>query len=98
MSMIFGMATRKVTITLDERDVARVKSMVADGKSASVSAFVQHAVTIALSDAELWDETFEEWLAATGGPLTTAERAIADELLDRPVGDPTPPEPRDERR
>ena len=53
MSMLFGMATRKVTITIDERDLARVKVLVAEGKSPSVSAFVQHAVTVALTDADL---------------------------------------------
>ncbi len=88
MSMLFGMATRKVTITIDERDLARVKVLVAEGKSPSVSAFVQHAVTVALADADLWDETFEEWLAETGGPITAEERVWADWVLDGMKGDP----------
>lgn len=82
--MLFGMATKKVTVTLDELDLARVKSMVAEGSVSSVSGFVQHAVAVALSDAELWDESFEQWLASTGGPITAEERSIADALLDAP--------------
>ena len=80
--MLFGMATRKVTITLDEQDIVTVKEMVTSGRVASVSAFVQHAVQVALADAEIWNATFEEWLAATGGPITDEERAIADAVMD----------------
>ena len=87
MSMLFGMATRKDTITIDEHDLARVKALVADGKASSVSAFVQHAVVVALTDASLWDETFEQWLADTGGPITDKERAWADWVLDGMQGD-----------
>ncbi len=83
--MIIGMTMRKVTVTIDEHDLARVRALVADGASPSVSAFVQHAVAVALTDAELWDESFEQWLASTGGQITTEERAIADALLDAPA-------------
>lgn len=89
-SMVIGMATKKVTITLDEQDIAAVKAMVAAGRVASVSGFVQHAVRVALDDAEIWNATFEDWLAATGGPITDQERALADSIMDLPNQMPSP--------
>lgn len=76
------MATRKVTITLDEGDVARVRDLVDAGRAASVSGFVQHAVAIALDDVDGWGAMLAEALDATGGPLTDDERAWADSVLD----------------
>ena len=64
------MATRKVTITLDEGDVARVRDLVDAGRAASVSGFVQHAVAVALDDVDGWGAMLAEALDATGGPLT----------------------------
>lgn len=82
MSMLFGMATRKVTITIDEHDLARVKALVAEGKSPSVSGFVQHAVRVSLDDVAEWEIELAMALAATGGPITDEERAWADSILD----------------
>lgn len=87
-SMVIGMATKKVTITLEEQDLAAVRAMVTSGRAASVSGFVQHAVQVALADAEIWNAAFEEWLTATGGPITDEERAWADSIMDLP--DQTP--------
>jgi hypothetical protein len=44
------MATVKATITLDEEDLKKIRGLVAAGKVASISGFVQHAVTTALHD------------------------------------------------
>ena len=82
MSMLFGMATRKVTITIDEHDLARVRTVVAEGQASSVSAFVQHAVRISLEDADLWAIELAQGLADTGGPLTEAERTWADSWIN----------------
>ena len=79
--MVFGMATTKITITLHDDQVKEIHALVAAGRSASVSAFVQHAVAVALSDAAGWKEMLEDALRQTGGPLTTKERAWADEVL-----------------
>lgn len=76
-----GMATRKVTVTLDEGQVDRIKRLVEAGRAASVSGFVQHAVTVALDDVAGWGALLAEALRDTGGPLTAEERAWADELL-----------------
>jgi hypothetical protein len=54
---------------------------VAAGQAASVSAFVQHAVGVARSDAAGWKEMLQDALQQTGGPLTKKERAWADALL-----------------
>jgi hypothetical protein len=75
------MATTKVTITLDDAQLAAVKELVAAGKAASVSGFVQHAVGVALNDAAGWQEMLSGALAETGGPLTARERRWADALL-----------------
>ena len=83
--MVIGMATRKVTITLDETQLDRVRRLVDSGGAASVSGFVQHAVAVALDDVAGWGATLAEALRDTGGPLTDDERAWADELLGNPT-------------
>ena len=82
--MVFGMATTKLTITLQDDQLSAIRQMVAAGKSASVSAFVQHAVGVALFDAAGWQAMLNEALLETGGPLTRQERDWADELLHSP--------------
>ena len=79
--MVVGMATQKITITLDDDQVKEIRAMVAAGQAANVSAFVQHAVRIALFDAAGWREVLHDALQQTGGPLTKEERAWADSLL-----------------
>ena len=79
--MVTGMATTKVTITLDDDQLEEIREFVTNGKAASVSAFVKHAVGIALHDAAGWKEMLEGALQQTGGPLTKKERAWADALL-----------------
>jgi Arc/MetJ-type ribon-helix-helix transcriptional regulator len=84
--MVVGMATRKVTITLAEEQLDRVRALVAAGKASSLSGFVQHAVGVALDDVAGWGAALAEALAETGGPLSAEEKAWADELLG--VGKP----------
>lgn len=79
--MVTGMATRKVTITVDEADLDRVRELVEAGKAPSVSGFVQHAVGVALDDVSGWGALLARALHETGGPLTSEEKAWADELL-----------------
>lgn len=75
------MATAKVTITLEDEQLAEIRALVAAGRAGSVSGFVQHAVGVALFDAAGWREMLAEALNQTGGPLTKKERAWADALL-----------------
>lgn len=75
------MATKKVTITLDDQVVEQIRALVAAGRAPSVSGFVQHAVSGAIDDAAGWGAMLDEALAATGGPLTADERAWADDVL-----------------
>jgi Arc/MetJ-type ribon-helix-helix transcriptional regulator len=79
--MVVGMATRKVTITLDEAQLDQIRSLVQAGTAASVSGFVQHAVAVALDDVAGWGAMLAEALRATGGELSDEERAWADEVL-----------------
>ena len=79
--MVIGMATRKVTITLDEARLNQIRSLVQAGTAASVSGFVQHAVAVALDDVAGWGAILAEALRATGGCLSDKERAWADEVL-----------------
>ena len=79
--MVSGMATTKITITLDDDQVEEIRALVAAGKLANVSAFVKHAVGVALHDAAGWREMLEDALQETGGPLSKSERAWADALL-----------------
>lgn len=77
------MATVKVTVTLDEEALRKVRSLVRDHRAPSVSGFVQHAVTVALQDAAGWGAMLAEALEQTGGPLTKKERAWVDGILAR---------------
>jgi Arc/MetJ-type ribon-helix-helix transcriptional regulator len=79
--MVIGMASVKVTVTLSEPQVAAMRELVAAGGSASVSAFVQHAVAVALDDVSGWQAMLADALRGTGGPPTEEERAWADEVL-----------------
>jgi Arc/MetJ-type ribon-helix-helix transcriptional regulator len=79
--MVIGMATQKITVTLDNDQVEEIRTLVAAGQAANISAFVQHAVGVALHDAAGWKEMLEEGLQQTGGALTKNERAWADAFL-----------------
>jgi Arc/MetJ-type ribon-helix-helix transcriptional regulator len=79
--MVIGMATTKITLTLPDDQVQEIRALVAAGQAASVSAFVKHAVGVALFDAAGWREMLEDALRQTGGPLTKKERAWADAIL-----------------
>ena len=80
--MVNGMATTtKVTITLDNDQLSQIRELVAAGKSANVSAFVKHAVNVALQDVAGWQEMLKEALDQTGGPLTDKEQAWLDSIF-----------------
>ncbi len=79
--MVTGMATTKITITVDNDQLQEIRELVTQGKASSVSAFVKHAVGVALHDVAGWKEMLEGALRETGGPLTKKERAWADALL-----------------
>lgn len=81
--MPIGMATVKVTVTLSQEAVKKIRGLVRARKAASVSGFVQHAVTVALHDAAGWGAMLAEALEQTGGPLTNEERAWVDGILSR---------------
>lgn len=79
--MVFGMATTKITITVDDAQLKEIRALVAAGEAANVSAFVKHAVAVSLSDVAGWREMLAAGLQETGGPLTKKEREWADSIL-----------------
>ena len=79
--MVPGMATKKITITLDEAQLDQVRSLVRAQTAPSVSGFVQHAVAIALDDVAGWGAMLAEALRQTGGALSADERAWADDVM-----------------
>lgn len=79
--MVIGMATKKVTVTLDEIQLDQIRSLVEAGTASSVSGFVQHAVAVALDDVAGWGAMLAEALGRTGGEMSAEERAWADEVL-----------------
>lgn len=79
--MVDSMATRKVTVTLDELQVEQILTLVQAGSASSVSGFVQHAVAVALDDVAGWGAMLADALRQTGGALTDDERAWADQVL-----------------
>ncbi len=92
VGMVTGMATRKVTVTLDEAQLEEIRALVKQGKAKSVSGFVQHALRISLQDVAEFDAMHEASLLATGGPMTDEERRWADDILGlKKSGRRTPP-------
>lgn len=79
--MVNGMATRKVTVTLEEDQLEAIRRLVEAGRSSSVSGFVQHAVSVALNDVAGWGVMLAQALEETGGAMTAEERAWANEVL-----------------
>jgi len=79
--MVTGMASKKVTITLDEAQLERIRALVQAGVAPSVSGFVQRAVGVSLDDVAGWGALLAEALQETGGALSDSERAWADEVL-----------------
>jgi Arc/MetJ-type ribon-helix-helix transcriptional regulator len=76
-----GMATKKVTITLEDQQLVAIRALVAGGKADSISGFVQHAVDVSLADVAGWSVMLKDALRETGGALTKKERAWADSVL-----------------
>lgn len=68
--MVLRMATTKITVTLEVDQAEEIRALVTSGKAASISAFVKHAVAVALNDAAGWREMLEDALEQTGGPLS----------------------------
>ena len=79
--MVTGMATKKVTVTLDAAQVDQIRSLVEAGTASSVSGFVQHAVAVALDDVAGWGAMLAEALKRTGGAMSDEERDWADDVL-----------------
>jgi Arc/MetJ-type ribon-helix-helix transcriptional regulator len=79
--MVDGMASKKITVTLAAEQIAKVKQLVEAGQAASVSGFVQHAVAVSLQDVAGWGAMLAKALKESGGPLTSRERAWADDVM-----------------
>ena len=82
--MQVGMATKKVTVTLELDQLLAIRALVDSRSTSSVSAFVQHAVAVSLNDVAGWGALLGSALDQTGGPLTRAERVWADAVLSKP--------------
>ena len=68
--MVLGMATVKITITIEKDQLQSIRDLVEQGTSASVSGFVQHAIRVSLNDAAEWKQMLEDSLQRNGGPMT----------------------------
>jgi Arc/MetJ-type ribon-helix-helix transcriptional regulator len=77
--MIGGMTRRKIAITLPEEQVAAAHQAVADGRAASVSAYISQALARRSAEEEM-AEAIAEIYAETGQP-TEEERAWARRVL-----------------
>jgi Arc/MetJ-type ribon-helix-helix transcriptional regulator len=82
--MVNGMASMKITITLDAEQVDQVRRLVREGRASSVSGFIQHSVGVALDDIAGWGAMLAQALDESGGPVSGDERAWADEVLGVP--------------
>lgn len=74
------MTVAKIAISLPESLVTHVRGEVRRGRATSVSAYVASAVAKQAENDDL-AAMLDEMLAASGGPMTRAERAWADGVL-----------------
>ncbi|MDP9075309.1 MAG: ribbon-helix-helix domain-containing protein [Actinomycetota bacterium] len=76
------MTSSKIAVSLPAELVEQARRAVAEGRAASVSAYVAKALK---EQAKLDDlaSLLDEMLAETGGPLTAEERKAADRALGR---------------
>jgi Arc/MetJ-type ribon-helix-helix transcriptional regulator len=81
--MINSMTTRaKIAVSLPVELVEQAQRAVAEGKAASVSAYVADALEEKTKLEDL-ATLLDQMLSETGGPLTAKERAAADQALGR---------------
>ena len=71
----------KISVTIEQDLLARVRLAVEAGHAKSVSAYVEHAVAGQLAAEDDFEAMLAECLAATGGPLRDEERAAARRIL-----------------
>lgn len=74
-----SMTRQKIAITLPEEQVAAARQAVADGRAASVSAYISQALARRDADEELADSIAE--IYAQAGQPTEADRAWARQAL-----------------
>ena len=75
------MATRKITITLPDRQLQEIRKRVAAQEFPTISGFIQQAVQKSLENAAAFRAMIDEGLNATGGPPKRSERAWARRML-----------------
>jgi Arc/MetJ-type ribon-helix-helix transcriptional regulator len=75
------MATRKITLTLPDKQIEEIRKRVAVHEAVSVSGFVQRAIQRALLNSSEFSAMVDQGLIETGGPLTPKERAWARKML-----------------
>lgn len=79
--MVNGMASKKITVTIPDRQLAEIRKRVAAQDALSISSFIQHAVQKSLDNAAEFRTMVDEALKISGGPLTAKERAWARKML-----------------
>ena len=77
--MIMSMTRQKIAITLPEEQVAAARRAVADGRAASVSAYISQALARRDADDDLAESIAE--IYAETGPPTAEERTWARQVL-----------------
>ena len=79
MSMMIGMTRAKIAVSLPPELVAAARKAVKAGRAPSVSAYVEAALAAHVANDD--DSWIEDLLAESGGPMTEAERAWAEQVL-----------------
>lgn len=80
--MMTGMTKVKIAVSLPAELVEQAKRAVAEGRAASVSAYVAEALAEKSSE-EDFDALLDQMLEETGGPPTPEEEAWVDSILRR---------------
>jgi Arc/MetJ-type ribon-helix-helix transcriptional regulator len=73
IGMTDGRPKAKIAITIRPDLLDHVRTMVSQGRSPNVSAFVEQAVEAQIHAERALDDTLDELLEASGGPLAVDE-------------------------
>lgn len=90
------MATRKITVTVEDDALRQIRALVVAGQASSVSGFVKHAIGIALFDAAGWRQMLRD---ACRRPEVHSLRTSGNgRMRSYPRGRPGGPQRREKRR
>jgi Arc/MetJ-type ribon-helix-helix transcriptional regulator len=81
--MVADVASEKITVTIPKEQADALRALLASGGARSVSSLVKQGIDKILDADAAWEAELARMIEESGGPLSDAELAWADEQLRR---------------